>query len=259
MRIGKLAEAAGVSTRTVRHYHQIGLLPEPSRTASGYRKYALRDLVRLSHARRLVELGLSLEEVRDVLADEEGRELGEIIEAMDAELALQQERLAVQRRRLTELRARVREGRLNVDDLPERDLVEFFTRVEAAGATGPIARLDRDVLSFVPGHEARRWIAPMLDLMGDEEYTHRLVQMYDDFDRIADLPADDPQIDELVTEILDLLPEESLRELASYDVAELAAPSVLDAMFAELTPAQTEVARLLLERAHDQKTREKEN
>ena len=37
--IGQLAAYAGVTVRTVRHYHQIGLLPEPERDASGYRRY----------------------------------------------------------------------------------------------------------------------------------------------------------------------------------------------------------------------------
>jgi hypothetical protein len=37
--IGQLAAYAGVTVRAVRHYHQIGLLPEPERDASGYRRY----------------------------------------------------------------------------------------------------------------------------------------------------------------------------------------------------------------------------
>lgn len=250
MRIGELAAAVGVSTRTVRHYHQVGLLPEPRRTAGGYRDYAVRDLVRLSHARRLVEIGLSLDETRDVLAEDEDRELADIIEAMDAELAVQEERLRVQRRRLAELRTRVRDGHLDVADLPEPDLVDFFTRIEAAGATGPMARLDRDVLAFVPGDEARRWIAPMLPLMRDEDYTRRLVAMYDDFDRLADVPPDDPAVPALVDRVLDLMPEESVRELATYDLDDLAAPSVVAALFDELTPGQAAAARLLLERCH---------
>ncbi|MFD0852085.1 MerR family DNA-binding transcriptional regulator, partial [Actinomadura adrarensis] len=39
MRIGELAALVGVSTRTVRHYHHLGLLPEPERRANGYREY----------------------------------------------------------------------------------------------------------------------------------------------------------------------------------------------------------------------------
>lgn len=248
MRIGELAAAVGVSTRTVRYYHQVGLLPEPERSASGYRVYSMRDLVLLSHARRLVELGLGLDEVRQVLADEEGRDLGEIVASMDAALALQQERLAAQRRRLAELQERVRDGRLALDDLPDPRLVEFFTRVEAAGATGPMARLDRDVLAFVPSADASRWIAPMLPLLGDEDYTRRLVRMYDEFDRLADVDPDDPAVAVLVDRILDLLPEESLRALSEHDLVTAGGEFLVDTVIEELTPAQAAAARLLIER-----------
>ncbi|MEV4460041.1 MerR family transcriptional regulator [Microbispora sp. NPDC049633] len=77
MRIGELAALAGVSTRTVRHYHHQGVLPEPSRRRGGYREYGLRDALLLARARRLTELGLSLDEVRDVLTGDSARELRE--------------------------------------------------------------------------------------------------------------------------------------------------------------------------------------
>lgn len=41
MRIGEYAALVGVSTRTVRHYHHLGLLPEPARLSNGYRDYRL--------------------------------------------------------------------------------------------------------------------------------------------------------------------------------------------------------------------------
>ncbi len=43
MRIGELAGLVGISTRAIRHYHHVGLLPEPARKANGYREYSLRD------------------------------------------------------------------------------------------------------------------------------------------------------------------------------------------------------------------------
>lgn len=259
MRIGELAKAAGVSTRTVRHYHRVGVLPEPPRTPSGYRAYGIRDLVRLSHARRLIELGLSLPEVRDVLSDDDGRELGDLLEAMDAQLAVQAERIAAQRRRLADLRSRVRDGRLGLDDLPEPELVEFFSRIAAAGATGPIARLDREILAFVPEHEARRWIGPLLRRMADERFTRRLVEMYDDFDRIAPLPPEDVRIERFVDALWDVLPAESRTALAEAGLGELAGPAVLEALFTEMTPAQVAAARLLLVRAGDEPTSRKED
>ena len=62
MRIGELAGLAGFSTRAIRHYHRVGLLPEPARRANGYREYALADAVALARVRRLAEVGLSLDE-----------------------------------------------------------------------------------------------------------------------------------------------------------------------------------------------------
>jgi hypothetical protein len=57
MRIGELADVVGVTTRAVRHYHPLGLLPEPERRANGYREYGLRHAVVPARIRRLTELG----------------------------------------------------------------------------------------------------------------------------------------------------------------------------------------------------------
>jgi DNA-binding transcriptional MerR regulator len=75
MRIGELAEAVGVSTRAVRHYHRIGLLPEPPRRVNGYRTYGVRDVLRLARVRRPTELGLSLDEAAAALVAAQYREV----------------------------------------------------------------------------------------------------------------------------------------------------------------------------------------
>lgn len=66
--IGKLADAAGVHLETVRYYERIGLMPEPARTASGYRSYGVEHARRLSFIRRARELGFGIEEVKALLA-----------------------------------------------------------------------------------------------------------------------------------------------------------------------------------------------
>ena len=58
MRIGEIAALIGVTPRAVRHYHHLGLLPEPVRRSNGYREYGIRDAVLLARIRRLTELGL---------------------------------------------------------------------------------------------------------------------------------------------------------------------------------------------------------
>lgn len=68
LHIGEVARLVGVSTKTIRYYHEIGLLAEPERTASGYRLYNAQHLLRLQRIRRLRALGLSLERIREILA-----------------------------------------------------------------------------------------------------------------------------------------------------------------------------------------------
>jgi MerR family transcriptional regulator, copper efflux regulator len=67
MKIGELAERAGVNVQTVRYYERRDLLPEPERTASGYREYDEADLRRLHFILRAKELGFTLTEIRDLL------------------------------------------------------------------------------------------------------------------------------------------------------------------------------------------------
>src|SRR3954447_19225761 len=67
--IGELARCAGVTSRAVRHYHATGLLPEPARDASGYRRYGPGDLARLLHICRLRALGVPSDQIESVPQD----------------------------------------------------------------------------------------------------------------------------------------------------------------------------------------------
>lgn len=67
MRIGELARQAGVTAKTVRYYESIGLLPDPGRTASGYREYDADALERLQFVRDAQAAGLTLAESRTIL------------------------------------------------------------------------------------------------------------------------------------------------------------------------------------------------
>lgn len=67
MQVGELAERAGVSHRTVHYYERVGLLPAPERKSGGYRYYGPDALKRLWLIDRLKQLGLTLDEVRQVL------------------------------------------------------------------------------------------------------------------------------------------------------------------------------------------------
>jgi len=72
MNIGQLARKLGLSTRTIRHYEQIGLLSPARRTSAGYRVYDEEDLVRLQQIRYLLQLDLPLKELGRILTDSLG-------------------------------------------------------------------------------------------------------------------------------------------------------------------------------------------
>ena len=69
LQIGEVAKLIGVSPKTIRYYHEIGLLAESKRTESGYRLYTAQDLLRLQHIRRLRSLGLPLERIKEILGE----------------------------------------------------------------------------------------------------------------------------------------------------------------------------------------------
>ncbi|MDP9480537.1 MAG: heavy metal-responsive transcriptional regulator [Actinomycetota bacterium] len=75
MRIGELAKGLDLNTQTVRYYERIGLLPKPERTESGYRLYGEGDERRLRFIKNARSSGLTLGEIKEVLAFHERGEL----------------------------------------------------------------------------------------------------------------------------------------------------------------------------------------
>ena len=87
----QIAEMAGTTVKTVRHYHHIGLLDEPERSANGYKRYEAAHLVRLLQIKRLVDRGLPLSKIDTIgRSDVDPHELLRVI---DAGLASSIERL----------------------------------------------------------------------------------------------------------------------------------------------------------------------
>jgi len=66
--IGNVAKATGVAAKTIRYYEEIGVLPPPTRTASGYRQYDAPGLQRVRFIRRARTLGLPLRDLKTLTA-----------------------------------------------------------------------------------------------------------------------------------------------------------------------------------------------
>jgi DNA-binding transcriptional MerR regulator len=243
MRIGELAAAVGVSTRAVRHYHRIGLLPEPPRRANGYRVYDARDLLRLARVRRLTELGLSLDEAADVLADDEGRELPEILAELDADLARQEAEIRQRRERLAEL---LRRGAaLHADDAVSPPVADLLDRIGAAFPDSATARRDREFLAFLDGSgDAAGPVELLRRMMDDPETVARASEIYRRFDELATASPDDPRVDGLARDIASAVPPE-LRPTIDPGL-DLDADPLVGAFLRDLSPAQAEVVRRML-------------
>ncbi|MEV0371971.1 MerR family transcriptional regulator [Streptomyces sp. NPDC050636] len=269
MRIGELAALAGVSTRAVRHYHHLGLLPEPERRANGYREYGLRDAVALARVRRLTELGLGLEEVKDVLADDAGRELRDVLVELDADLARQEEAIRARRARLAALLRQAEEhGGLPAEGPVSQELAALFGEMArtAAARTGPepaMAAKEREVLALIetmgPPEAGQRMSALLGQVASGPEAMTRVYEVYELLDELVQAQPDDPRVAYAARALSDCLPDAvateigaQAREFASWEAGEDPG-GFTAAYFAAFAPAQAEAVRqairLIVERA----------
>jgi DNA-binding transcriptional MerR regulator len=100
--IGELAKAAGVSSRTIRYYEQLGILPEPRRSPGGTRKYPREYGGYIAAALALKELGFRLEEVKPLARLAAGRTVSQ--GQRDAAAQLVEDKIEALARQVTMLR-----------------------------------------------------------------------------------------------------------------------------------------------------------
>ena len=122
MRIGELATRTGVPAKTIRYWEQLGLLPAPARTDAGYRDYRPQAATRLGFIRAAQSIGLSLGEIREILAVRDRGQtpcahVARLIEQHAAELA---ERIAALERMRQDLEHLARKART----VPPEQLVQ---------------------------------------------------------------------------------------------------------------------------------------
>ncbi|WP_433306672.1 MerR family transcriptional regulator [Actinoplanes sp. CA-030573] len=257
MRIGELAGLVGVSTRAIRHYHRIGLLPEPARQGNGYREYSLRDAVGLARVRRLVELGLSLGEVGDVLAGDAGRDLAEILRELDADLAGQEAEIRRRRGRLAQL-LRQAEAGMPAEQAPvSPGLAGLFNDMATAAARRErpepaMAATDREVMALLEtvstAHRDKSWLDALTgSLEEDPEAGERAYALYALLDELAGAAADDPRVEAAAEAIVAAIPEAARRAIRIPDGFFDGPPEgFAGAFYANFAPAQAAAIRLAM-------------
>src|SRR6202022_1932215 len=100
--IGQLAGYAGVTIKAVRHYHKRGLLEEPSRDSSGYRRYTAEHAIELIKIKTLAEAGVPLGRIKELVATDP-EHFATAIAEIDLSLKRRAEELVRTRKRIAHL------------------------------------------------------------------------------------------------------------------------------------------------------------
>ncbi|MFI7537834.1 MerR family transcriptional regulator [Streptosporangium sp. NPDC049376] len=190
--IGELASYAGVTVRAVRHYHAKGLLPEPERDNSGYRRYDAGAVIELIRIRTLAEAGVPLARVRELLRagqEEFAAAVADIDRRLQAEIR--------ERQRHRERISRLASGDSLV--LPP-EVVEYLDRMRALGVDERIVQAERDGWIPLAAHSPERvpeWMARKRRQLDDP----RLVDFYLILGQALDRADDDPRLIELADKL----------------------------------------------------------
>jgi DNA-binding transcriptional MerR regulator len=183
--IGQLADYAGVTIKAVRHYHQRGLLEEPPRDSSGYRRYSAGHAIDLVKIKTLAEAGVPLARIKELLTADPDRFVTAIAE-IDHNLQERAEEL---------LRTRERIARLNAGDrlFVSAEVADYLDRLHELGVSQRTVQMERDIwilLQSVTPKEAAVWIADKRDAIGNPEFR----AIYVEYDAAFDWSPDDPRL-----------------------------------------------------------------
>jgi len=240
--IGQLAAYAGVTVRAVRHYHQIGLLPEPERDVSGYRRYGATAVVSLIKIRTLASAGVPLSQIGQML-EAGAPAFTEAVQRIDSQLRDEIERLETSRKQIAQLAAGD-----NLALPPE--VVAYLDRLREIGASERMVESQRDGWILVAARwpdRIREWMPGKFAELDDP----RLVRLYRVLSEVLESDAgDDLRLEEAADIMAGLLEQAyASGEIMPGGVAhDDLAFDLLDALAVESDPRTERMLDLMRER-----------
>lgn len=239
--IGELASYAGVTVRAVRHYHAKGLLPEPDRDHSGYRRYDARAVAELIKIRTLAEAGVPLARVAELLdagPDEFAAAVADIDRRLRAEIRERQ-------------RHRDRIAQLAAGDnlaLPP-EAVAYLDRMRSLGFSDLLIAGERDAWILVAAQmpEHMPLFMALKETQLDDAATDELLRELGD---AIEWEPDDPRLPALADRLVGTLETAEVEDQASWDEVPIpdSLVALLDSVFLDLVPMAPRMLRLLEER-----------
>jgi DNA-binding transcriptional MerR regulator len=240
--IGQLAAYAGVTVRAVRHYHQVGLLPEPERDASGYRTYGALAVVRLTKIRTLADAGVPLAKVGELL-EADAETFAGAVQGIDKRLRGEIKRLQTNRKQIAQLAA----GDSLV--LPP-EVVAYLDRLRELGVSDRMVEAERDGWILIAGRWPDRIPEWMPDKFAQLE-DPRMVRLYRILGDSFEPEADDSHLEEVADILVEMAEQADERgQLATDDEAfeDLPFVELLDALVVETDPRGERLLELMRER-----------
>lgn len=240
--ISQLAAYAGVTVRAVRHYHAKGLLPEPDRDHSGYRRYDAAAVVELIRIRTLADAGVPLSRVRQLLTAD-GPEFAVAVEDIDRRLEIEIHERQRHRERIAQLAAG--------DSLAlPPEAVAYLDRLRELHLPKRAIELERDAWILVAAQLPEQ-MPVLMALKQAQIDTPAVIAMYIDLTEVADWEADDPRLPAFADRLVSLI-EESAKGWDDYDPTAFTLDDdlveLLDSVFLNSVPAAPRLLRLLQER-----------
>ncbi len=240
--ISQLASYAGVTVRAVRHYHAKGLLPEPERDHSGYRRYDARAVIELTKIRTLAEAGVPLARVQELLAAD-ADEFAVAVAEIDRRL----------RREIRDRQAHRRQiARLAAGDslsLPD-EVVAYLDELRARGVPEALVEGERDGWILM----AARWPGEIPALMADKVRQledPRTVQLYRLIGDLVELGPDEDRLNavaDLIAEIAQQAAERGDLDRHYEELDDDAFVALIDAFAADADPLVERLQELMGER-----------
>jgi DNA-binding transcriptional MerR regulator len=237
--ISQLAAYAGVTVRTVRHYHAKGLLPEPVRDASGYRRYDASAVVALVRIRTLADAGVPLSRVDELLtADDEGFRAA--IDDIDRRLRAEIRDRQRHRERVAQLAAG---DRLALPAVA----VDYLDRLRALDIPERAIEMERDAWILVAAQIPDQMPA-LMALKRAQLDDPAVTAMYADLVASVDWEADDPRLAAVADRLVEMFEADADQwtdaQLTDFDLADELV-ELLDEVFLTTVPSARQLLRLL--------------
>ena len=136
LRIGQLAESAGISPDSIRHYERLGLLPTPARTSGGYRLFSPAAVERVQLIRSAVRVGFSLRQLAAFLGERQagGAPCRKVRDAAERILASVDDEIAELQATRVSLRLMLKDWDLRLARTPANQPARLLDAMGSAGA-----------------------------------------------------------------------------------------------------------------------------